>query len=69
MLQVFLKGKVGRRGVGPASVGFIVDKQVSPLSCGTCLMLWLSSCTALQDPVHELISLMTLCGVVLQLNL
>lgn len=27
--KVFLKGKVGRRGVGPASVGFIVDKQLN----------------------------------------
>ena len=39
VVQVFLKGKVGRRGVGPASVGFIVDKQVGPLPCGTCSML------------------------------
>ena len=47
LLQVFLKGKVGRRGVGPASVGFIVDKQVGPLPSGTCFMLWLSFCHAL----------------------
>ena len=73
VLQVFLKGKVGRRGIGPASVGFIVDKQVGPPA------LWhlLHALVYAPSPMHCFTNwffmspstVLTPCGLVLQLNL